>query len=413
MDPGYDFESDRFTLVRDPYRDDVYAHELAELAGERLYDGVLISRMALQSAGPKRELVDRVGMRRYLRLSDNYELLGDCGAFGYLREPRPLFETEDVIDYYERLGFDYGVSVDHAIVPEFDAEREFRYELTLENARDFLKLTKKTPHRFVPVGACQGWDAGSYLEAARELVSMGYDYIAVGGLARSNTQTVAATIASVRAAIPTPIRVHIFGIARLTLLPLFTELGIASVDSAAPLRQAWLSANDNYFTLDRTYAAIRLPLSTDERPKRWTLVGRSGVSLSKLQAAERESMRALRAYAKRRLGLRTTLDAIIAYDSLLAERQERQPAARRHALYAETLRDRPWTRCPCGICRHLGVEVIIFRGNNRNRRRGFHNLWVVRQRIERAREQVRFLSHRSRSNHRLLGSTYPLEVALT
>lgn len=412
VDPGYDFESDRFSLVRDPYRDDVYAHELAELTGEQLYDGLLISRMALQSAGPKRELVDRVGMRAYLRLPKKYELLGDCGAFGYLREPRPLFDTEDVIDYYERLGFDYGVSVDHAIVPEFEDQQEFRFRLTLDNARDFLKLHGRQVRRFVPVGACQGWDPGSYIEAARELVNIGYDYIAVGGLARSNTRTVAATITAVMAVVPPGVRVHVFGVARLTLLSLFIELGIESVDSAAPLRQAWLSANDNYFTLDRTYAAIRLPLSADERPKRWTLVGRSDVSLSRLQRAEREAMRALRAYAKRRAGIRATLDAIRAYDDLLAERQEGQTAERRMALYEATLRDKPWKHCPCGICKALGVEVIIFRGNNRNRRRGFHNLWVVRQRIERARRQVHGESPAVRSNGRVIGSTYPLEVAL-
>ena len=34
----------------------------------------------------------------------------------------------------------------------------------------------------------------------------------------------------------------------------------------------------------------------------------------------------------------------------------------------------------------IGVEVVIFRGNNRNRRRGFHNLWILRRRIERERD---------------------------
>jgi hypothetical protein len=28
------------------------------------------------------------------------------------------------------------------------------------------------------------------------------------------------------------------------------------------------------------------------------------------------------------------------------------------------------------VCRTWGVEVIIFRGNNRNRRRGFHNTFI-------------------------------------
>jgi hypothetical protein len=41
-----------------------------------------------------------------------------------------------------------------------------------------------------------------------------------------------------------------------------------------------------------------------------------------------------------------------------------------------TLEERPWERCRCPICHAIGVEVAVFRGNNRNRRRGFHNVHV-------------------------------------
>jgi len=41
--------------------------------------------------------------------------------------------------------------------------------------------------------------------------------------------------------------------------------------------------------------------------------------------------------------------------------------------YQELLRTRPWERCDCPVCTDLGIDVAIFRGNNRNRRRGFHN----------------------------------------
>lgn len=42
--------------------------------------------------------------------------------------------------------------------------------------------------------------------------------------------------------------------------------------------------------------------------------------------------------------------------------------------YSRTLRDRPWERCKCPICEQMGIDVAIFRRNNRNRRRGFHNI---------------------------------------
>ena len=46
-----------------------------------------------------------------------------------------------------------------------------------------------------------------------------------------------------------------------------------------------------------------------------------------------------------------------------------------------TLEARPWEKCDCKICKDIGVEVIIFRGNNRNRRRGFHNLYVYNKHL--------------------------------
>lgn len=35
------------------------------------------------------------------------------------------------------------------------------------------------------------------------------------------------------------------------------------------------------------------------------------------------------------------------------------------------------------ICRDAGIDVIIFRGSNRNKRRGIHNLGVYKNHIER------------------------------
>jgi len=50
--------------------------------------------------------------------------------------------------------------------------------------------------------------------------------------------------------------------------------------------------------------------------------------------------------------------------------------------YRKTLRSRPWDRCSCPICDDLGIEVTIFRGNNRNRRRGFHNTYEFYQQFK-------------------------------
>ncbi|EGV17224.1 hypothetical protein [Thiocapsa marina] len=44
----------------------------------------------------------------------------------------------------------------------------------------------------------------------------------------------------------------------------------------------------------------------------------------------------------------------------------------------------PWKHCPCEICRRDGIDVIIFRGNNRLRRRGFQNTDVFYRPLQRA-----------------------------
>jgi hypothetical protein len=210
---------------------------------------------------------------------------------------------------------------------------------------------------------------------------MGYDYIALGGLARSNTRTVASIVQAVRYAIPLEVRIHVFGVARLSLLPLFMELNVNSIDSAAPMRQAWLSAVDNYYAPARTYAAIRIPLAREERAKADTLVGRSTANLRELEAAERAALAAVRAYDRGEMKLQAALDGVLEYDRMLAPRLDGQALPRRHELYRETLRDRPWRRCRCAVCRELGIEVVVFRGNNRNRRRGFHNLFILYRRL--------------------------------
>ncbi|WP_332898905.1 queuine tRNA-ribosyltransferase tRNA-guanine transglycosylase [Haladaptatus sp. CMSO5] len=52
--------------------------------------------------------------------------------------------------------------------------------------------------------------------------------------------------------------------------------------------------------------------------------------------------------------------------------------------YEATLRSRPWDECDCPICEEHGIEVAIFRANNRNRRRGFHNTHRFYQQFDNA-----------------------------
>ena len=377
VDPGFDFKTERFTLQRSP-RDDLYAHELFD---EKVYDGILVSRMALGEKGQKRELAEKLGLREYLRLPSEYQLMGDCGAFGYVNQDRPPFDTAAIIEYYETMKFDFAVSIDHIVLPAFAEENEHRYRITIDNALEFLKQVKRKKPPFTPIGAIQGWDVDSYVKAAEILVDAGYDYVAIGGLARSANSSVINICTEISKAIPDT-SIHVFGVARASLAPLFGSLGITSADSASPLRQAWLAAKDNYYTMDRAYAAIRIPVTNEQRPVALSLVNTSAASFKDLAAAESTAIAAVRDYSERKMNLRQALKEIKSYDILLGKRQYDDKGAERQEMYRQTLRDRPWEKCECPICSSLGIEVIIFRGSNRNRRRGFHNLWTLRRKVE-------------------------------
>ena len=300
-----------------------------------------------------------------------FPILGDCGAFDYIKEEVPPYTTEDVLDYYTSLGFNYGVSLDHLIVKDTEEKKLFRYDLTINNAAEFLDLHRKEKLSWEPIGAVQGWDPQSYAAAAKQYVKMGYKYIALGGLVRSTTKDIISILNRVHEVVPKEIPIHLFGIARTEALSEFSQKGVRSVDSASYLRRAWLVAKDNYFTLDGdNYSSIRIPEpGKSYRAKRIVSEGRA--TEKALRKLEGECRKVMGEIAKQEISVEKALDPLEEYDLLIStERVSLRESYRR------TLEDRPWEKCPCEICQKWGIHVIVFRGNNRNRRRGFHNTFV-------------------------------------
>ncbi len=172
---------------------------------------------------------------------------------------------------------------------------------------------------------------------------------------------------------------HLFGVARDrgAEMAQFRRLGVTSFDSASPLRQAWLNSTANYHTLQgKRYSALRIFPATAAHPRVKKLLAAGTRTLDDLQEGERQALLAVREYDRGRLCLEQTLEALLAQEATDPARM-----ALRLPLYRATLIDRPWKHCPCVVCRDLGVEVIVFRGNDRNRRRGFHNTYVFYRRF--------------------------------
>lgn len=374
VDPDYDFETDTHSGGTGDWSNEVYAHQMYP---EPSYDGILVSRAVAQKSKKKDARINAMGVHRFLRVPREFPIMGDCGAFDYIEQKEPPYTTDDVLNYYTRLDFDYGVSVDHLIVPAFYADKQFRYDLTIQNAEDFLREHRKRGLTWEPIGAVQGWDAKSYADAAAKYARMGYRYLALGGLVRCQTPEILATVEAVRGVIPQEVMIHVLGFSRFDAIRDLDRLGVNSIDSASMLRKAWLGARLNFLTLDGWYSAIRIPQSDGSfRAKR--LKTESRVDPNQLHRLEQSCLREIRTYAAAGGNVPEKLVRLLhEYDVLIAgERPGTEKEIRR------TLQDRPWERCGCAICREWGVEVVIFRGNNRNRRRGFHNTHVFYQLLQ-------------------------------
>jgi hypothetical protein len=423
VNPQYDFINDIHPDgTGDGYEFANYAHQLYESPP---YDGILISKIVVEMKKNKKAIFEKLGVHRYLRVPRDFPIMGDCGAFGYIMEDEPPYQTDEILDYYQRLDFDYGVSIDHLIVnaalqrgicylidgkgnqKEIPAEtfeelkktgkakeikslkrqlelfdggpnicrqevldekkRNRRYEITINNALDFIEGHRKGGYRFVPIGAAQGWSPESYADAVAEYQKMGYQYIALGGLVRTTSAGIIEVLEAVQKVLKKGIQLHLFGVARPDAIEEMHRLGVTSVDSASFLRRAWLGASANYHMPNEKYAAVRIP-QAEKSPRAKKMVWEGKISLEGVRKLEEKCLRLLRSYDRKECDLDEVLEVVMAYDDLMGGNRNGH-----EKLIQNTLEDRPWEKCQCKICKECGVEVIIFRGNNRNRRRGFHN----------------------------------------
>jgi Queuine tRNA-ribosyltransferase len=412
VDPAFDFIEDRNSPTRRPYWDDAYPHELFV---NPPYDGMLISKAIVGDHRAKGKYNEsqamrfyRVGAREFLRLNDpKYDtmpIFGDCGAFSYAQEDTPPYTPEEIVEFYNSCSFTHGCSVDHIIFDYFDScvgleggseDARRRFDITLENANTFLKAHHAQHSTFVPLGVVQGWSPGSMAEAARQLCAMGYNYLAVGGLVPLKASQIHIIIQAVRNAVPQSTRIHLLGFAKADVIAEFVPYNITSFDTTSPLIRSFKDDKKNYYALNESgelsyFTAIRIPQATENgRLKRAAKEGK--INQEELQALEKISLAALRAFDRGKASVDVTLEAVISYNiflesSLHDNTVDRDKLAKKlEPLYRNTLQAQLWKNCECPICKQIGIEVIIFRGSNRNRRRGMHNLFVYHNRIQQLR----------------------------
>jgi hypothetical protein len=409
VDPNYDFQADTFGRGRQVLWDDRYPHELMTPAP---YDGILVSRGIVgdhrfpgKYTAAQAMRFRRLGARKFLRLEGQrfakMPIFGDSGAFSYVAEEVPPYSTQEILDFYSDAGFTHGCSVDHIV---FDFDRELRgpvkgseearrrVSITLDNARTFLRLSKVLGRGFTPLGVAQGWSPSSLANSCRRLERMGYTYVALGGLVPLRSDDIHRCLAAVRERTSAKLRIHLLGFAKAEQINEFVQYKIASFDSTSPLIRAFKDARSNYYVPGAQgleyYPAIRIPQAVENsRLVRAAKEGR--VKQETLLDLERGALDAVRRYARGAVSLANAVESVADYGSLLADDPAEGSASREglrkqiRAATSRTLRDRPWASCSCEICVHAGIEVVIFRSSNRNKRRGFHNLGVFFHHVQR------------------------------
>lgn len=395
IDPSFDFLTEERSLYRVRQRDDHYAHEALRTPP---FDGLLVSKAIVDglpgAAGKytvaQRHRLYRVGVRQFFRLDSaaipRIDTMGDCGAFTYVRDDVPPYTPDEVIDFYDGCSFDLGVSIDHVILgydPRADRDSSHphrdvwmrRQHTTLELASEFRRRSRARKVRFTPVGVAQGWSPNSYATAVRQLQRTGYTRIALGGMVPLKTTDILDCLKAVSTIRKPATQLHLLGISRCQHLDQFAAAGVTSFDSTSPFRQSFKDDQDNYYAPDRTYTALRVP-QVDGNPKLKARIRAGEIPQADALRLERHCLQALRRYDAGDLKITTVLKALKDYHELCDGR-----AKDRTDAYRRTLEDRPWQGCTCGLCGTLGIEIALFRGSERNKRRGFHNLHVFRQRL--------------------------------
>ena len=417
VDPDYDFLNDRNAPTRRRYWDDRYAHEIMTPTP---YDGLLVAMSAVRPAlgvasskvrysTAEQHRMLRDGVRKFLRLDGpqykNAMVMGDCGAFAYVQQDKPAYSPTEVLEFYAEAGFTHGVSPDHIIFacdtdnPPREAMEPnvgFRYDVTLENAREFLRICRAEGTPFEPMGAVQGWSPQSIAQAAKQLEDMGYRYLAIGGLVPLKVDVIHQVLRALRDVIKPETDIHLLGFAKADSIQHFTGYGITSFDSTSPLIRAFMDEKANYYMPKpdgslEYYAAIRIPQAI-ENTRLMQGIKQGIFNAEDLVKREEKALTALRKFNTDQETLAATIDAVMDYQQFLTLGGDSDKHAKsliKTRLQVErTLSAAPWKHCRCDICAHIGVDVIIFRSANRNRRRGFHNLGVYHQHVQRILENT-------------------------
>jgi len=190
-------------------------------------------------------------------------MIYDCGAWSYKDTEIPPVNSEQVAALYAEHAPDGSMVIapDHMLIEGSDTE--YRRKWNAEQAELFLS---DCPSNLKPMACVHGMNLDERVEHAKWLVSIGYEYIAIGGLAAraSQKKLVISWVKAIREAIP-GVWLHVLGLTSPDYMRKWIELGVNSADGSSHFKQAFTAGS--FFTQEGDKLTKHRPLA----PLTWTI----------------------------------------------------------------------------------------------------------------------------------------------
>lgn len=183
-----------------------------------------------------------------------YQVMLDSGSYGYVANQLPLPTPREVFQRQLAIIADTDVP---AIVCAVDkpmlertlslTERNQAIDKTIANAWELKVLMaeyykndesdKRRRHLIEPLAVIQGYDTVTLKYCAKHLLALGYIHFGIGSMAHLyDTEEIVKRVKVVQSLVGP--NVHVFGVTAIETLKQLNEIGVASVDSARPIKAA-------------------------------------------------------------------------------------------------------------------------------------------------------------------------------
>lgn len=217
------------------------------LQKKTMYFGVIGNRDYIKWRGEKRpfwEFLDQqpdgwLSSLTYKRrdLPQGKPMIMDCGAWSYKHDDIPPIDAETVVAHYVEL-VERGailIAPDHMLIDGVD--HAWRRKWNSEQAKRFLETC---PDGYKPMACIHGQTIEERLEHAEFLCGLGYQHLALGGMAsRAGQKSKMISVAKEIRTATQGRRLHVLGLSSPDYVAAWNEIGVDSCDGSSHFKQAF------------------------------------------------------------------------------------------------------------------------------------------------------------------------------